>query len=774
MKPTGTPSNSSIETTRLASPAVPRSSLYRIPDPEVERRRRKRELVLIVVILASVIALTFVETRVIRFGADIPVSNTILMFILININVLLLVLLLFLVFRNLVKLLYDRRRRVMGAKLRTRLVVAFIALTLLPTTVLFFFSISFIATSINFWFNVPVEQALQNSLDVARRVYDRVETDNRFFLERVSYQIHANKLLAERNRRALSRYIQVVQREFNLDAVEIYGRDLQRLTFALAPRLENQHLRVLARESLAKDTPLSHVNSFTEFIPNGELIRTVGTVPFGVGLAESEAFIVLAVVLPSQLSSDMESISRGFEEYQQIKLLKKPIQITYVITLSIVALLVVFCAVWFGFYLAKSITVPIMELAEGTRRVADGDLGFSINLAADDEIGSLVESFNKMTRDLRTSREQLELSARMLKQQNVEIEERRQYMEVVLNNVSTGVISVDAEGVVSTVNESAGKMLNLRVEDIRNRNYQSLLQGRYRELAADIMRQLSDGSCGILELPLRINLHGRQRSLLINFAALRNDAGEHMGAVMVFDDLTELEKAQRMAAWREVARRIAHEVKNPLTPISLSAQRLRRKYADRIEDSVFDECTRMIIDHVELIRNLVNEFSAFARFPAANPTPCHLPPIVEETIALYKEGHEEISFESRLSGDLPLPPLLLDRQQIKQALINLVDNAITAIKGRGRIEIRIVYRESADRMRIEVSDSGPGISDEDKSRLFEPNFSTKKSGMGLGLTIVNTIISDHGGIITVTDNAPHGAKFIIELPVRPLPKTTAL
>lgn len=695
------------------------------------------------------------------------------MFILININVLLLVLLLFLVFRNLVKLLYDRRRRVMGAKLRTRLVVAFIALTLLPTTVLFFFSISFIATSLDFWFNVPVEQALQNSLDVARRVYDRVETDNRFFLERVSYQIHANKLLAERNQRALSRYIQVVQREFNLDAVEIYDRAFQRLTFAVAPQLENQNLRVLARKNLTKDTPLSHVNSFTEFVPNGELVRTVGTVPFGVSTAESEAFVVLAVVLPAQLSSDMESISRGFEEYQQIKLLKKPIQITYVITLSIVALLVVFCAIWFGFYLAKSITVPIMELAEGTRRVADGDLGFSINLAADDEIGSLVESFNKMTRDLRTSREQLELSARMLKQQNVEIEERRQYMEVVLNNVSTGVISVDAEGLVSTINESAGKMLNLRVEDIRNRNYRNLLHGRYRELATGIMSQLSDGSSGILELPLRINLQGRQRSLLINFAALRNEAGEHMGAVMVFDDLTELEKAQRMAAWREVARRIAHEVKNPLTPISLSAQRLRRKYADRIEDPVFDECTRMIIDHVDMIRNLVNEFSAFARFPAANPTPCNLPPIIEETIALYKEGHEDISFEARFSGDLPLPPLLLDRQQIKQALINLVDNAITAIKGRGRIEIRIVYRESADRMRIEVSDSGPGISDEDKSRLFEPNFSTKKSGMGLGLTIVNTIVSDHGGIITVADNAPNGAKFIIELPVRPMPKTIA-
>lgn len=773
MKPTGTPSSSSIETTRPDPPAATRSSLYHPPSPEAERRRRKRELILIVVILLTVVVLTFAETRIIRFGADIPVSNTILMFILININLLLLVLLLFLVFRNLVKLLYDRRRRVMGAKLRTRLVVAFIALTLLPTTVLFFFSISFIATSIDFWFNVPVEQALQNSLEVARRVYDRVETDNRFFLERVSFQIHNNKLLAEKNHRALSRYIQVVQREFNLDAVEIYGRDFQRLTFALSPGLENQNLQVLARESLAKDTPLSKVNTFTEFLPTGELVRTVGTVPFGVARSDSVAYVVLGVMLPSQLSSDMESITRGFEEYQQIKLLKRPIQITYVITLSIVALLVVFCAVWFGFYLAKSITVPIMELAEGTRRVADGDLGFSINLAADDEIGSLVDSFNKMTRDLRSGREQLELSTRMLKQQNVEIEQRRQYMEVVLNSVSTGVISVDAEGLVSTINQSAAQMLRLRAEAIRNRNYQDLLPSRYRAAADEVMEQLRTSESGIMEMPIRITIAGRPRSLLISLAALRNENGDYMGAVMVFDDLTELEKAQRMAAWREVARRIAHEVKNPLTPISLSAQRLRRKYADRIEDPVFDECTRMIIDHVDLIRNLVNEFSAFARFPAANPSPCNLPPIVEETMALYREGHPTISFETRLSGDLPLPTLFLDRQQIKQALINLVDNAITAIKGRGRIEIHIVYRNASDRVRLEVADSGPGISDEDKARLFEPNFSTKKSGMGLGLTIVNTIVADHGGTITVSDNQPHGAKFIIELPVRALPESAA-
>ncbi len=743
------------------------SQLFREPHPESEKRRRKRELLLIPCILGIVALLTFLETRLIRFGADIPVSNTILMFILININLLLLVLLIFLVFRNLVKLLYDRRRQAVGATLRTRLVVAFVALTLLPTTILFFFSINFISTSIEFWFNVPVEQALQKSLNVGRRVYDRIENNNQFFLERIAYQINANNLLQTKKQKALSRYIQVVQREFNLDAVEIYDRDLRRVTFAVSPKLENKALPPIAPEVFRKDDALKKVKTLTEFSLAGESVRTVATVPFGVKSNDAEGFVVLSIVVPPALANEMNAISQGFEEYQQIKLLKKPIQITYYISLSIVALLVVFCAVWFGFYLAKNITIPIMELAEGTRRVADGHLEFHLDITATDEIGILVDSFNKMTRDLRTGREQLELSAEMLSQRNIEIEARRQYMEIVLKNISAGVISLDARGMISTMNKAAEKMLNLNADDIIDHNYSELLEGHYLELADEVLQELNSAKSNAVEFPIRLNVQGRPRSFLVNFNALKDDAGRHMGVVMVFDDLTELEKAQRMAAWREVARRIAHEVKNPLTPISLSAQRLKRKYASQIDDPVFDECTRMIIDHVDLIRNLVNEFSAFARFPTADLATCDLPPIIEETVALYKEGHELIQFETLIEGDLPIPQMHLDRQQIKQAMINLVDNAIAAVKGKGHVEIKLVYYHTWDFLRVEVCDDGPGISDAVKSRLFEPNFSTKKAGTGLGLTIVNTIVADHQGTISVEDRKPHGVRFIIELPVHP-------
>lgn len=728
-----------------------------------ERNRRKREVILIVFIIAIVTLLTFAGSRIIYYGTDFPISNTILMFILININLLLLVLLIFLVLRNLVKLLYDRKRKVMGANLRMKLVVAFIALSLLPTIVLFFFSIQFITTSIEYWFNVPVEQALQNSLLVGRNIYLRAEKNNRFFLERISYQIKSKKLVEPQNRKALSHYIQVVQREFNLDAIEVYSANAKRLSFTLSPELEDSHFWIVTVDNFEKDMSSNVVRTISESIPAGELIRTIGTVPFGVKNTNAEGFVVIANLIPPNLSENMASISRGFEEYQQIKLLKEPIQVTYYITLSIVALLVVFCSVWFGFYMAKTITIPIMELAEGTRRVAEGDLNFSIDQVADDEIGSLVDSFNTMTRDLRIGREQLELSTLKLREQNIEIEERRQYMEIVLKNVSAGVITLDADGFISTINKSAEKMMNLKSEEIINKRYNNLLNGEYLNLAEEIMESLTTAKNDAVELPLKVTIDGTPLSFIMNVSALKDDAGHHMGIVMVFDDLTELEQAQRIAAWREVARRIAHEVKNPLTPISLSAQRLNRKYSKQINQSVFDECTRTITDHVELIRNLVDEFSSFARFPTANPKPCDLTPIIEETLALYKEGHQNIDFEFSVTNYIP--HLNLDRQHIKRAMINLVDNAIGSIKKEGSIIITLTHDPSLKVVRLEVADSGSGISDKDKTRLFEPNFSTKKAGMGLGLTIVSAIVADHNGMIRVQDNPPRGAKFVVELPV---------
>jgi two-component system nitrogen regulation sensor histidine kinase NtrY len=728
-----------------------------------EQRRRRRERILIVILIAVVSVLAVFLNRSIYLDSGFPLSNQVLMFILLDVNLLLLLLLIFLVVRNVVKLLYDRKRKVMGAKLRMRLVIAFVSLTLLPTTVLFVFSINFITSSINFWFNVPIEQALENSMEVARTIYQQIEKDNRFLIERVAGQIRRKALLDHDKTKTLSQYIAAVQREFNAYAIEIYGVDTHRMTYALTQALEEKPFERIAAENFTKDRAPDGVYSLTVTREGGDMLRTIGTVPFNAPPGLAQGYVVVSANLTGGLSDKISSITRGFEEYQQIKLLKRPIQASYFITLSVVASLVVFCAVWFGFYLAKTITIPIMQLAQGTRRVAEGDLSFSLDIQADDEIGSLVSAFNKMTKDLRVGREQLELSAQMLRQQNVEIEERRRYMEIVLKNVSAGVITMDAQGVVTTLNTAAGNMLSLQAEKILNRNYSELLSGPHLKLAGEIVANLIESRDESAVIPLRLTINGRPRSFLAYINALKDEAGRNIGMVMVIDDLTELEKAQRMAAWREVARRIAHEVKNPLTPISLSAQRLRRKYSHIINEPVFDECTNMIINHVELIRNLVNEFSAFARFPAADPKPFALPPIIEETVALYREGHPNIEFVVDLHDEIPV--MNLDRQQIKQAMINLVDNAVSAIRAKGEIRIGAIHDPILKLVRIEVADNGIGVSSEDKIRLFEPNFSTKKSGMGLGLTIVNSIITDHRGVIRVQDNYPRGAKFIIELPI---------
>ncbi|HKL83162.1 MAG TPA: ATP-binding protein, partial [Desulfobacter sp.] len=248
-----------------------------------------------------------------------------------------------------------------------------------------------------------------------------------------------------------------------------------------------------------------------------------------------------------------------------------------------------------------------------------------------------------------------------------------------------------------------------------------------------------------------------------NYTALKDDTGQNLGAVLVFDDVTELEKAQRLVAWREVARRIAHEVKNPLTPIKLSAQRLKRKYGKIIDDEVFTRCADTIVEHVDLIRNLVNQFSTFAKFPDTNFASARIENIIFETVALYKEGLEQVDIQTRFKDNIPT--LKLDHQHMKQAFINLIDNAVYAVNKKGTIVIDLSYDPILKIVRIEIADNGKGISDKEKTKLFEPYFSTKKTGMGLGLAIVNSIISDHNGVIRVQDNQPNGAKFIIELPV---------
>lgn len=734
------------------------------PISQEEAKRRKRERVIIVILVALVAVLTYVETKVVRFGAGLPVSNTIITFILININMLLLLLLIFLVLRNIVKLLYDRKRKVMGAKLRTKLVLAFASLSLIPTVLLFFFSVQFINSSMAFWFTVPVEQSLEGSLDVGRQVYRHIEKNNRFFLERIAYQIEHRNLLKDKNRKDLRRYVQVVQRAFNLQAIEIYSTHSERLAVGLDADLEGTPFEPVSADSIQKEIHQNDFSTLTGFLPSGEMIRTLGCIPANAGPDKALGIVAVTTVIPHSLSQNMAAISRGFDQYQQLKMVKKPIQVSHLVTLSIVALLIIFCATWFGFYLAKTLTIPIQEVAEGTRRVAEGDLNFTIDRVADDEMGTLVSAFNKMTRDLRFGKEQLELSTQELRKRNLEIEQRRIYMETVLKNVSTGVIALDTRGFFTAINKSAEKMLGLKGEQLLNRSYKKALMPEHLALARDLLEELENSPANSVERTVKATIDQTARSFMVHITALKDETDRYMGTLVVFDDLTELERAQRMAAWREVARRIAHEVKNPLTPIKLSAQRLQRKYGAEIsgDNLIFTQCIQTIIDQVDQIGNLVNEFSSFARLPAVSPKPCSLPEIVGEAVALYREAHPHILFKTEVHSEIP--QLNLDRGQVKRVLLNLIDNAIAAMDGHGTIAITLDFNPVSKFVRIEVSDTGSGISSQDKLRLFEPYFSTKKTGMGLGLSIVNAIIEDHNGSIRAEDNFPTGTRFIMDLP----------
>jgi len=732
------------------------------PLPIADRIKRRREIAIIFILLVVIGGIAFFILRPMWQRTGISASSMIWMFILMNINLILVVLMMFLVFRNFIKAFYERRRKIPGRHLRTKLIVAFGLLTLLPAVVLFFFSIHFINTSIEFWFKVPIEQALHDSLAVGRSLYSHVERSNSFFLDKAAYQIATHKYLEPEKSAKLFNYIQVVQREFNLNAVEVYNANFKRVCFSCAENFPENVLSPLPADEFQRGLAQSeNIWIESENTAKGELVRSIAAIPFAAHGLDVKGFIVISVLLPSEMAKNLDSISKGLEEYQQIKMLKYPIQTTYYIILAIVALLVVFCATWLGIYLARSITVPIMELAEGTRRVAEGDLDYNINVVADDEIKTLVDSFNTMTRELRFNRRQLEASRNELKQKNIEIEERRRYMEIVLNNVSTGVISFDSHGLITTINASAEKMLKIDAARVLKKSYKNLFADQQPAFIDEIMDRFIMQHEESFSKAMTLTIDGQRRVFKTNFNVLKDDNSRQIGVVMVFDDMTELEKAQRMAAWREVARRIAHEVKNPLTPISLSAQRLRRKYGAAINDPVFDECTQTIIEYTGVIRNLVNEFSTFAKFPSADLVSAEIGPIITESVALYREGNPNIHFSLEIEDDLP--HLKLDKKQMRQVMINLIENAIAAVGEEG--EIRITASAEDGIVRITVSDTGSGIADKDKSFLFEPDFTTKPAGMGLGLAVVSTIISEHKGRIYAEDNHPRGARFIIELPV---------
>jgi two-component system nitrogen regulation sensor histidine kinase NtrY len=731
--------------------------------PTDERERRKRNLVVIAVVLFLLVAATAVEVGI--KGPELPVASNVIVLALFNLNLIVFLLLLVLLLRNLVKLSFERRHKILGSKFKTKLVVAFLSLALAPSILIFLVASNLINTSIEGWFKIQVERPLDESMRVAQTFYERMQDQALRHGEHIAGVILRDRLLAEERREKLIELLQYQQEQFRLAGITVYSPAGQEVVHVkdpvLAPAITTAVNMEQVRMALA-GRPLTTRKE----IANGDLIQGMVPVIAPSGEPRVRGTVVVAIHVPERLEAQVRGIALAFQEYKQLKLLKQPIKGIYILLFLLMTLVIVFSVTWFGLYLAKGITVPIQRLAEGTREVAAGNLDYRVTVEADDEVGILVGSFNKMTEDLAFSKTQLERAYTDLQAKHAELVERRRYTETVLEAVATGVISADAAGAVTTVNRAAAQMLGLDPAATVGRPCAEVFAGpAYADLAALVQRmdRLRDGS---LERQLTVSRDGGRLTLLTSVTALQGPGQEYLGIVLVLDDLTALLSAQRLAAWREVAQRIAHEIKNPLTPIQLSAQRLRRRLAGRLADDggVLEECTGTIIGEVEGLRRLVDEFSRFARMPSLAAKPTDLHRLLDGVLALYGETHPAVTLRGEFAADLP--QLEADAEQIKRAMLNLVDNAVEA----GATDVCLTTRwdRGAGRVEVVVADDGPGIASEVRDKLFLPYFSTKTTGMGLGLPIVHQIVTDHGGHIRVEDNRPRGSRFVVDLPlVRP-------
>ena len=727
-----------------------------------EQDRRKRNLLIIGGILVLLIVATVFEVGI--RAPQIPIASNLIVFALFNVNLIVFLLLLILLVRNVVKLSFERRHKVIGARFKAKLVLTFLALSLTPGFLIFIIASNFITTSIEGWFKPQVERPLDQAMQVAQTYYQTLESTALRHGRYMARVVEKGALLDDARREELAAYLTEQQERLGVAAITIFTPQGQELVHVKNP--------VLASSIASSDTNHEHLRqalggheiTTVHELDNGDMIQAL------VPIRDAEqggvvGAMMVAIHVPQRLEARLRGISQAFQEYKQLRLLKNPIKGIYILLFMLMTLIIVFSATWFGLYLARGITDPIQMLAEGTREVAAGNLTYKVEVRADDEIGILVDSFNRMTGDLAASQSKLEETYRDLQAKHSEVEQRRRYTETVLETVATGVVSLDPAGRVTTINGAAERMLGLPAARIQDKAAAAVFRSpEYAEIATLIQR-MGRARDGMLEREVHLRRDGQTVALLASATALKGPDGRYMGMVLAFEDLTELLKAQRLAAWREVAQRIAHEIKNPLTPIQLSAQRLRRRLSGEgspEEKRLLEEATATIIQEVDGLKQLVDEFSRFARMPALTLKPTDLGRLLESVVALYRDSHPGLSIKATFSPDVPL--LEVDPDQIKRAVLNLVDNAVEAVGQTGEVTVQTAWLPEAHRARILVTDDGPGIATEDKDKLFVPYFSTKATGMGLGLPIVHQIVADHGGTIWVEDHPPHGSRFVIELP----------
>jgi two-component system nitrogen regulation sensor histidine kinase NtrY len=717
--------------------------------PAQERRKRQREISLAVVAIFIIVILTWIELRLLGV-------NSYLFFALFNVNLILLILVLFLVLRNVIKLILDRRRRVLGSGLRARLVLVFVTLSMVPPFIMFILSMWFVQTSVDYWFQAQVETSMDQALEVGQDFYAAAESG----LEAKARGIvdHFREQRLGWDGKGAEAALRAKAREYRLTLVGVITAARQEKYPQTNPVWTEVWPQVRG------EVPWKELNAnagyWATLWPHPASDLVVGVMPVD---DAASAWLVVGAEVGAGFLDRLEMIARGVGEYKQLRSLKYPLKVTLYMVLGLMTLLIFLGATWFGFRLAREISAPVQALAAGTQRIARGDLSVRLMDESRDELGLLVQSFNSMAEDLEQSRLSLTEANRRLQEQYQALIAKNHYVQAILENITSGVVSFDRSGRITTMNRAAEAILGLEAGALVGQSALDMLGPEHRGLVQEVSQLLTGSPGSQWQRRLELEAGGETVKLLVNAVALMDSEGGDTGIVAVFENISELEKMQRLDAWKEVARRIAHEIKNPLTPIKLSAERLERKFGPVVGDPVFGQCTGLIVKQVEHLQEMVREFSAFAKMPEVVLTRGRIEPILREAVSVFAESHTAIRWNVRAEA---VPEVMLDREAMGRALSNILLNAAEVLAGRdgAQVDTTLYSRKRKGRVYIEISDNGPGIKPEEQSRMFEPYYSTKRSGTGLGLTIVKSIISDHHGHIRVKPNEPAGTTFVIELP----------
>ena len=665
--------------------------------------------------------------------------------------------------RTTLRLWVERRREQLGARFKTKMVVGAMALSLLPIVFMFIVSYSLINRSLLLWFPKPLEIASEETQkllnDLGRTQLPR--------LRGLALQAQSE------TQRSGDDFLQHVFAT-GADAVWILDQTGKVIRGGVVCDSQPEDRRAgICVESNAAAEYLRSLQSGVEVWQAGGRSYFGARVPnFVKGIPAG--FIVAAFRTNPDVLTRLAAIQSQTQEYYQAKQDLRALKRQMLLILLFFTVLLLSAVMWVAMFLAKQVTVPIQALAEGTREVSSGNFDYQVPEQAQDELGVLVRSFNTMTTQLRDSRAQIDEFTRSLQQAVQELERRRQLMETVLESIPTGVISLDGSGIVLRMNTSVSRMFG--IHEPGPRSLEELLGADGARTVQHLMRRSL--RMGVVSREMETVVAGSVLHLAVTVSSL-GPRRANTGYVLVFDDLSELLRSQKTEAWQEVARRIAHEIKNPLTPIQLSAQRLSRFLEKRDTSEpgapadpelvkLVQECSRLIEREVATLASLVNEFSQFVRFPVAKFSSANANTIVQEAIEVFAGRLDGITLKANLTENLPM--VRADAGLIRSVVVNLIDNAAEALENSSFREIAVFTKSLADTEAVEISvaDTGHGISPEDKDKLFLPHFSTKNRGTGLGLAIAARIIAEHGGSIHVEDNFPVGARFVIELPVAEL------